>query len=346
MDEAISSLEDFIRSNPDARELKRAIAVKMKRQGHPSQLISELLSVSLFFVRSWNKMFQEKGIDGIKLGYQGSKKYLTEANIVEVMQWLKTREYWHLDELVNHVALEYGVLYKSKQSYYELFTLAKISWKKSQKINPKFDGELVKKKREEINHFLAKKETEIVLEEIVVLFLDECHLLYGDMRGYVWGKTNIRIEIPIENEKKRQTYFGALDYKSHEFTIESYPSGDGDSTVKFIKQLQKKYKNKKLALIWDGASYHRFGKFRDYLEEENGQLTEEDWRIKCILFAPNAPEQNPVEDIWLQAKNCIRKYWHLCSNFKLVKSLFEFYTNQRKFDFPKTHQYHPASLII
>lgn len=147
MDEAISSLEDFIRSNPDARELKRAITVKMKFKGYSNKSISELLSVSEFFVRSWHKFFLEKGIEGIKLGYQGSKKYLTEANIAEIIKWLKVREYWHLDELVNHVALEYGVQYKSKQSYYDLFALAGISWKKSQKINPKFDEELVKKKR-------------------------------------------------------------------------------------------------------------------------------------------------------------------------------------------------------
>lgn len=147
MDEAISSLESLIRSNPDARELKRAIAVKMKLKGYSNQFILELLGVSYFFVRSWNKVFQEKGIEGIKLGYQGSRKYLMEADREEIIKWLKIREYWHLDELVNHIALEYGVQYKSKQSYYELFALAGISWKKAQKINPKYDEELVKKKR-------------------------------------------------------------------------------------------------------------------------------------------------------------------------------------------------------
>jgi transposase len=36
------------------------------------------------------------------------------------------------------------------------------------------------------------------------------------------------------------------------------------------------------------------------------------WSITCILFAPNPPQQNPVEDIWLQAKKFLRKYWYLC----------------------------------
>jgi transposase len=67
--------------------------------------------------------------------------------------------------------------------------------------------------------------------------------------------------------------------------------------------LQKKYKNRKIILIWDGASYHKYGEFRDFLLELNGEKEPDDWSITCILFAPNAPQQNPVEDIWLKAKN-------------------------------------------
>ena len=47
----------------------------------------------------------------------------------------------------------------------------------------------------------------------------------------------MRIEVPITNEKDRQTYLGALNYQSKESHIQSHPSGDGKSTVKFIKYL-------------------------------------------------------------------------------------------------------------
>nr|ACG63860.1 unknown [Planktothrix rubescens] len=57
------------------------------------------------------------------------------------------------------------------------------------------------------------------------------------------------------------------------------------------------------------------------------------------LSPTNAPQQNPVEDIWLQAKNFLRKYWYLCRSFKIIKFLFEFFTKEHKFDFPKIHQY-------
>jgi putative transposase len=60
----------------------------------------------------------------------------------------------------------------------------------------------------------------------------------------------IRIEVPITNEKDRQTYFGALNYQSKEFHVQSHPSGDGKSTVKFIKYLQNiVISNKKETLL-------------------------------------------------------------------------------------------------
>jgi transposase len=145
--------------------------------------ISKILGVSNFFIGYWKKQFKTKGVAGIKLGNKGSKGYLTSLQKTEVIEWLKNQEYWDFDELVTYLEREFGVSYKSKQSYYELLSLAKITWKKTQKINPKSDPELVKKKREEINIFLAKHKVGIESGEIIVFFLDECHLLHGDITG-------------------------------------------------------------------------------------------------------------------------------------------------------------------
>ena len=148
MEKKIAQLESFIKSDIDARELKRAIAVRMALSGNIYHEISKILGVSSFFIGYWKKQFKTKGIAGIKLGHKGSKGYLTARQNTEVIEWLKNKEYGSLDELVTYLEEEFGVVYKSKQSYYELFDRAKISWKKTQKTNPKFDKELVKKKTE------------------------------------------------------------------------------------------------------------------------------------------------------------------------------------------------------
>lgn len=182
---------------------------------------------------------------------------------------------------------------------------------------------------------------EIKAGELVVFFVDECHLLGNDVCGYVWGKRNIRIKIPIKNIKDRQTYFGALDYQTKEFIVREYPLGNSANTIEFIKHLQSQRPNQKIALIWDGARYHKSDELKEFLAAVNDSCEPERWSITCILFAPNAPEQNPVEDVWLQAKNFLRKYWHLCKSFAVVRWLFKFFTSHQKFDFFKVHQYAP-----
>lgn len=144
-EERISVLTEFIQSNPEPREIKRALAVKMALQDEPYANITELLSMHKSCISSWKQKFITQGLAGIKLAYQGAKSYLTVTQRAEVITWLKAKNYWDLEELVTQIAERYGVIYQSKQSYYELFSLADISWKKSQKINPKLDLELVKK---------------------------------------------------------------------------------------------------------------------------------------------------------------------------------------------------------
>lgn len=180
---------------------------------------------------------------------------------------------------------------------------------------------------------------EIESGSLVVLFLDECHLLWGDVMGYVWGKTDQRIEVPVVNERQRQTYFGALNYGTKDFLVKAYESGNSESTIEFLKYLRKAYPQQRLAIFWDGASYHRSGELKTYLQSVNEDSEEDDWQITCTRFAPNAPEQNPVEDIWLHAKRFIRKCYHLCKSFAVVKFLFEFITHRQVFDFPKLSMY-------
>lgn len=168
-------------------------------------------------------------------------------------------------------------------------------------------------------------------------------MLWGDVCGYVWGKTNERIEIPISNEKERQTYYGALNYRTGKVITKDYPNGNTENTIKFVKELMNEVKSEnqevQMALIWDGAPYHRSQAFRDYLEQVNQGRSEKEWLIKCIRLAPNAPEQNPIEDVWLQGKEMIRKYWHLCQEFKVVKWLFEWTINHSLFNFGKLSMY-------
>lgn len=187
--------------------------------------------------------------------------------------------------------------------------------------------------------WLESYRREIEAGKLVVFLLDECHLLWGDVCGYVWGKTNERIEVPIVSDRQRQTYFGALNYCSKQFLVKAYPTANSENTIDFLKYLQSLYCEQRIAVFWDGASYHRSAELKGYLATVNQDRSEDTWKITCTRFAPNAPEQNPVEDIWLQAKRWIRECYHLCKSFTVVKFLFELVTHCQVFDFPKLSMY-------
>ncbi len=142
----ISILTEFIQSNPSARELKRALAVKLALQGTLYAEITKLLGMHKSCITKWKQKFETAGLDGIKLGYQGSKSYLTLEQRAEVIAWLQTKSYINIDEVFTYLDEHYNVIYQSKQSYYELLSTAGISWKKSQKSNPKFNERVSQKK--------------------------------------------------------------------------------------------------------------------------------------------------------------------------------------------------------
>ncbi len=147
-------------------------------------------------------------------------------------------------------------------------------------------------------------------------------MLWGDVCGLAWGKRNHPLEIPITNQKLRQTYYGAVNFLTQQFHLKPFLSGNGENTVAYVKWLRKLYPDAKLWLLWDGATYHRYVEMRDYLLEINADLPEEEWPVTCILFAFNAPEQNPVEDIWLKGKNWLRKNFAFNKTFADVKKCF------------------------
>ncbi|MFZ0256821.1 MAG: transposase [Gammaproteobacteria bacterium] len=175
--------------------------------------------------------------------------------------------------------------------------------------------------------------------QLIVFAEDESHLLWGDTTGYVWGQRNERTEVPIQNIKARQTYYGALDLYNKEFFLTPSDKGNGENTVAFIERLQALHPDQQLMVIWDGASYHSCEEVRAYLEEVNKGLEENDWRVTCLVFAPNAPDQNPVEDVWLKGKNFLRRHFYANKTFNQVRDCFVKCLNNQIFNFNKIEWY-------
>ena len=216
---------------------------------------------------------------------------------------------------------------------------------KTQKRNPKRDQAKVDAKRHELSTKFAQWSSEILTGKRVVV--DQSQLLWGDVCGYVWGKTSQRIEVPVGNQRKRQTYYGTLDLMTGRVLVIPYKKGDSKYTIEFLTALQQHYPDTQLVIRWDtpytrgtcGATYHRSDVVKTYLANVNHDLSSDKWKITCIRLAPNAPDQNPIEDVWRQAKRLVRKSYHKCIAFSDVKNVFNQPIENVSFRFDKLSQY-------
>jgi putative transposase len=127
------TLDEFITNNPDPRELKRALAVKMRLSGYTHHQIQEILNVVSSFISKWELRSKQSGVEALKLNYTGRTSYISPIERQKVIEWLQQKGQWNLEELVEYLHQEYQVIYSSLQSYYQLFADAGISWHKGLK---------------------------------------------------------------------------------------------------------------------------------------------------------------------------------------------------------------------
>jgi len=244
--------------------------------------IQTILDVSLGSITGWKQAYEEYGIDGLRLNYKGRKSYLSAEQREEVLSWLSTKKCWDLGELEYKLAFEYDVVYESKQSYYDLFDAADISWKKTTKLNPKANPDAVAAKKKEIETLLSSNRSEIEAGKLRVLLIDECHLMWGDVTGYVWGRTDQEITVPVVNEREKQTYYGAVDYLERKLLLKAYDRGNSENTIDYLQYLLTESDNQRLLIFWDGATYHRSKEIQNFLDELNQGLSPEQWKIHCV----------------------------------------------------------------
>lgn len=112
-------------------------------------------------------------------------------------------------------------------------------------------------------------------------------MLWGDVCSYIWGRTDERISVPIVNQRSKQTYYGAVNLATGQCLIQAYKAGNSENTIGFLNYLLSQCPESRIALIWDGASYHRSLEMKAYLESVNQGLDQGNWKITCIRFAPS-----------------------------------------------------------
>ena len=137
-----------------------------------------------------------------------------------------------------------------------------------------------------------------------ILFFDESRFGTHSKIGHGWFERGRRTAVKITLGYKNFYLYTAVNHISGEHFSLIISNVDTDCMNIFLEQLSAQYLGKKIALIMDGAGWH---KSKGLIVPEN---------IEIIYLPPYSPELNPVERLWLHIKS------HMLRN-KLYESLGE-----------------------
>jgi putative transposase len=145
----LDQVNAFLDTTKDAREYKRAMAVKLLLLEFEPRAIANLLQVTESFVSKWKGLCFEHGVDAFVLQYHGYQGYLTSEQRHAIIAWIKIQKIRNIDDLIAFIRTTYRIEFKSRQSYYDLFTAAGVTWKRAQSQHPDKDLDRIatKKKR-------------------------------------------------------------------------------------------------------------------------------------------------------------------------------------------------------
>jgi putative transposase len=160
----METLEQFIAGNPHPMELKRALAVRMSQRGQSYRDIGDILQVSLGFISASRQRYEHAGVEGLRSQYWGTAGYLSAQQKQKLFRWLDGKDAWTLEEVIEHIEEEYGVVYQSLQSYYTLLKQAGFSWKKAQPTHPDKDEQLIQEKKRRLQSYWQRIAVRLPME--------------------------------------------------------------------------------------------------------------------------------------------------------------------------------------
>jgi transposase len=116
----MSDPESFISDSENVGEVERAASVRMIEEGLKGVTVCKVLIISDTSVRNRKKVYKNKGAEGLRSGYEGSKGYLSKSRKDEIIKYPGKQEHPSVEESRDYIEKNCGILYESEQSYCDL----------------------------------------------------------------------------------------------------------------------------------------------------------------------------------------------------------------------------------
>jgi len=314
-----------IRNDKGSLGARRAQAIIMLEEGISGEIIENVTDYKREVVVKYRKRFIKQGYNALK-----SKKrkkapnaLLKRAQKNEIIKVLKTQtpkdygfkenEFWTTAILGQLIEEQYNVRYGSKTPLYLMFKEAKFTFRKPEKHSERRNIDQIS---EWENKFEPIIKEECQREDSVVLTGDELVLTSQTRLQKIWLPIKEAPFVQDSIKRKKTHIYGFLNVKTGAAHAFEAPVQTGKETVIALKRLSLLYPDKRIVIFWDNASWHKSEEVRKYLDTTTN--------FKLYNFPPYAPDLNPQEHVWKEAREKVTNNKLLSKFDKVVKDFLSF----------------------
>lgn len=197
----------------------------------------------------------------------------------------RTFNRWTLARLQLWVLEQFGVELSLECLRQALHRLG-LSWKKARKLLAKADSE-------QRQAFMARLPALLATAQqgrLNLIFIDEAHIHLDADLGYGWAERGAPFFVHSTSPGlQKVSFYGLYMYTYQSVRIWPTAVANSEPTVAVLERVRQQFPEGPIAIIWDGASYHRSAEVLTAAQRLDIQL------IKLPAYSPDLM---PVEALW------------------------------------------------
>jgi transposase len=307
-------------------------AVLMSDSGLSIATISDIVGKDLQTIRSWLKDWRQRKFASLFSGHEANENAakLTREEREQLGAMLQAppseygipKEFWDVPTLKMYVSAFFCIKY-SRAGYYLLLNYSDLSFKHPATFDVRRDEVVIKARIKAINREIKP----ILKDSNWELFCaDEVRVEQEAEIRRAWLKKGEKTVIRVNREKNSQSYIGFLNQKDARCFLYKLNWQNSEEILKALKKLLLFFPGKRVAIIWDNAKWHFSERIKAELRT-GGSLE----RVHLIAMPPYAPDENPIEHVWNEAKRHSANIQY--DTFAQTKNRFENFVRNKPFKY-------------
>lgn len=306
---------------PDPLVQKRMhVAYLSSCQDLTYQAISTIVDFHFNSVSKWVKVYEQQGIDGLKVNNYGTNKSILEGHAADILTSLKALPPRTVQEAAERI-FELTGIRRSPQQVRVFIKKQGLKYRKCGHIPAKADSVAQHKWVDDklTPAIKAAKEGEAHL-----LFCDAAHFVLGSCLCFLWSA--VRVFLKGSAGRNRINVLGVVNAITKEVTTlinDTYINAE--VMMAFLKTLRQTYNDgKPIAIVLDNARYQHCNVVKNCATTLG---------IDLLFLPPYSPNLNIIERLWKFTKKKIlyAKYYDKPAAFHLaIRQFFENINHQYK----------------